>query len=187
MADYIRPADTAKLVRAALKESFPGVKFSVRTDTYSGGASIHVGWTDGPNTKQVESITDVFSGSYFDGMIDYKGSRYALFDGRRVNFGANFIFCRREHSDESVFRVMRRLKTDATVESFRNGSLYSVPFAHVNAQGANDLQGVINTILSKRTDRLRVEHSKTLDRVRYAGDDGYSASQMAQGANIRAV
>jgi hypothetical protein len=37
---YLSCAETAKLVRAALKESFPGVKFSVKSSTYAGGASI---------------------------------------------------------------------------------------------------------------------------------------------------
>jgi hypothetical protein len=38
---YVRPrrlsvAETAKLVRAELKTTFPGVKFSVRSSSYSG-------------------------------------------------------------------------------------------------------------------------------------------------------
>lgn len=36
---YQSCAETAKLLRQALKESFPGVKFSVRSSTYAGGAS----------------------------------------------------------------------------------------------------------------------------------------------------
>ena len=61
---YISCADTAKLVRQALKESFPGIKFGVRSSTYSGGASIYIRWTDGPNAAMVESIAGKFSGSY---------------------------------------------------------------------------------------------------------------------------
>ena len=34
-SDFISAADTAKLVRKALKVSFPGVKFSVISNTYS--------------------------------------------------------------------------------------------------------------------------------------------------------
>lgn len=36
---YLSCAETAKLLRQALKESFPGVKFSVRSSVYSGGAN----------------------------------------------------------------------------------------------------------------------------------------------------
>lgn len=75
---YLTAADTAKLVRKALKEAFPDMKFSVRSHTYSGGASLTVAWTDGPNIKQVEAVTCRFQGSYFDGQIDYKGSIYHL-------------------------------------------------------------------------------------------------------------
>ena len=41
---FITPADTAKLIRKALKASHPATKFSVRTSVYSGGASIRIAW-----------------------------------------------------------------------------------------------------------------------------------------------
>lgn len=69
---YLTCAETAKLVRKALKGSFPGVKFSVRSSTYSGGASITVSWTDGPTTTDVDKVVKIFSGADFDGMIDLK-------------------------------------------------------------------------------------------------------------------
>lgn len=69
---YLRVAETAKLVRAALKPAFPGIKFSVTSSSYSGGASIRVGWTDGPTTRAVDRIVGPFAGAGFDGMIDLK-------------------------------------------------------------------------------------------------------------------
>jgi hypothetical protein len=68
--EYLSCAETAKLVRAALKKNFPGVKFSVRSDVYSGGASIDVGWVLGPTTKEVNHIAGQYSSASFDGMID---------------------------------------------------------------------------------------------------------------------
>jgi Large polyvalent protein associated domain 29 len=70
--DYLTCAETAKLVRLALRRSFPGVKFSVRSSVYSGGASIDVTWTDGPSKREVESVVGVFAGAGFDGSIDLK-------------------------------------------------------------------------------------------------------------------
>ena len=70
MTRYLSCAETAKLVRAALKAEFPGQKFSVRSSTYAGGASIDVSWTDGPTTKEVEGITNAYEGKSFDGSID---------------------------------------------------------------------------------------------------------------------
>jgi hypothetical protein len=43
-AEYITAAETARLVRAKLARTFPSVRFSVRTKTYSGGASINVSY-----------------------------------------------------------------------------------------------------------------------------------------------
>jgi hypothetical protein len=39
----------ASNIRAELKKAFPGVKFSVRSETFSGGDSIDVKWMDGPH------------------------------------------------------------------------------------------------------------------------------------------
>ena len=85
--EYISCADTAKLIRQAIKEAFPGVKFSVRSHVYSGGASITVEWLDGPNEQQVETVTNRFEASYFDGSIDFKGSIFHTLDGKPVGSG----------------------------------------------------------------------------------------------------
>jgi hypothetical protein len=69
---YLSAAETAKLVRAALKRNFPSVTFSVRSKTYSGGASIDVSWTDGPTSRLVDSVVGPYRGGDFDGMIDMK-------------------------------------------------------------------------------------------------------------------
>ncbi|RJQ43365.1 MAG: hypothetical protein C4534_08185 [Gaiellales bacterium] len=69
-------AETAKLLRERLKREFPGVKFSVRSETYSGGASIRVNWTDGPTLKEFDSVAGIFAGRDFDGSIDMATSNY---------------------------------------------------------------------------------------------------------------
>lgn len=127
--EWLTCAETAKIVRQRLREHFPGIKFSVRSDTYSGGASIRVSWTDGPASSDVERVVKVLEGSGFDGMIDLKYSmdHYLLPNGtiifggttgtegsmgshpaireplppgaRRVRLGADFIFCSRSISD----------------------------------------------------------------------------------------
>lgn len=69
---YLSVVETAKLVRKALKREFPTTKFSVRSDSYAGGAAIRVSWTDGPTTKKVEAVVGCFAGADFDGSIDLK-------------------------------------------------------------------------------------------------------------------
>lgn len=111
---YISVTETAKLVREALKKAFPRVKFSVRSKSYSGGASIDVYWTDGPRTCEVKRITQRFNGADFDGMQDLKTNRQTLVsqpDGtvKQVQYGADWVFCHREYSPA------RRAKLEAEI------------------------------------------------------------------------
>ena len=66
------PAKTvAKIVRVLLKDSFPGVKFSVRAQTFAGGDAVHVSFKEGEVDKQeVREAIDWFSCIGFDGMTD---------------------------------------------------------------------------------------------------------------------
>lgn len=68
----LTPAGTAVYVRARLKADFPGIKFSVRSERYSGGASIRIRWTDGPSVQAVEKSCSHFERSWFDGMTDMR-------------------------------------------------------------------------------------------------------------------
>lgn len=102
---HLTCAETAKLIRTALKQAFPEIKFSVRSSTYSGGASISVGWVDGPKADQVEAIAKTFQGAAFDGMQDLKTYNTATIDGQVVHFGADFVFCNRTISPAAMDRM----------------------------------------------------------------------------------
>ena len=181
-SEYLSCADTAKLLRAALRESFPAVKFSVRSSVYSGGASIDISWTDGPTSKQVEAISCRFEGAYFDGMIDYKGSRYHTLDGSPVHFGANFIFERREYSDALLARAIADVSqgfggnTPITVDGYKRGDAHSW-----RNDGGCDLGRALRLWFSGEAQidsvtpdaGMIAQPSATLARVRFAGDDGY--------------
>ena len=90
----------------SLKEAFPGVKFSVRSRTYSCGAPMSVSWIDGPNAAQVESITKGLKASYFDGSVDYQGSSHRMMDGEQARFGADHVTTTRIYSDAAVERAL---------------------------------------------------------------------------------
>lgn len=68
---FVGAVEVAKLIRPQLKEHFPDTKFSVRTQKYSGGASINVGWLDGPSEESVRAVVGPYQGARFDGMVDY--------------------------------------------------------------------------------------------------------------------
>ena len=126
---YISCAETARLIRADLKKSFPGIKFWVRSSVYSMGASIRVKWVEGPASDEVRKVADSYAGADFDGMVDLKTHRdhWMLPDGTvtlavaqgsgasiqeqrfpkphpdavKVSFGADYIFCDRMKKDEA--------------------------------------------------------------------------------------
>lgn len=83
---WIGTADVAKHIRGILKKNFPGQKFSVRSESYSGGSSINVYYTDGPSKDSVEALIGHLHGCDFDGMIDlqYYRTHALLTDGSIV-------------------------------------------------------------------------------------------------------
>lgn len=60
----------AKNIRTELKRAFPGTKFSVTSDGFSGGDSVDVRWSMGPTAKEVEAITGKYQEGSFNGMED---------------------------------------------------------------------------------------------------------------------
>jgi hypothetical protein len=102
---YLSCAETAKLVRKALKADFPGVKFRVRSSTYAVGASIDVGWTDGPTERQVRGTLALYAGGSFDGSIDLMSYHDSILIDENgavecVSFGADFVHGQRTISAE---------------------------------------------------------------------------------------
>jgi hypothetical protein len=175
VAKYLSAVESAKLLRQALKESFPGVKFSVRSDNNS----IDVRWVDGPNTKQVDAVADQFEGGYFDGMIDYAGCKYHKLDGEQVRFGSKYVFCQRECSAAYKERAARVIKAkygyEIDLAKFDKGELYNVFPSGGEWSNNNSAQCMMNAELSKISDRVMVAESAMLKRVEFAGDDGYGA------------
>ncbi len=93
---YLTCAETAKRLRLALTTTFPGVRFSVRSHRYAGGASIDVRWVDGPASAEVQRVGNRFEGATFDAMTDCKDYKTALSEGgQRVQYGADFVCCQR--------------------------------------------------------------------------------------------
>ena len=112
---WIDTKDQAKMIRQSLKEAFPGVKFSVRMERYSGGSSIDVRWTDGPNKAQVEAVIARFRSGGFDAMQDLSYSIGRYLEGEPVRFGASFLFTHRKYSREFVERYGPRAARKAGI------------------------------------------------------------------------
>ena len=182
---YISCVDTAKLIRAALKESFAGVKFSVTSSQYAGGASITIKYVDGPTSKQVEAVVKIFEGSYFDGMQDYKGQNYAAIDGQEIRFGADFVFVNRYTSDAAMAQAIDALyekfagnfRNDplpkATVEDYNKGRLYGREIPGMGNGLANEFVRQLGIVIQDANAGFQVLPSATLARISSLGDDGY--------------
>lgn len=117
----------AKNIRIELKAAFPGVKFSVKTERYTGGTSLNVSWTDGPTTKMVEAIIDKYQWGKFNGMEDiYEYGNRVFTD---IFGGAKFVFAQRGRSDalvaEALEAVGKRFGVEPMpVEEYRNGGAW---------------------------------------------------------------
>lgn len=170
MRDYLSCSETAKLIRQALKESFPGIKFSVKSSVYSGGASITIKYFNGPTSDQVKTVTKMFEGAYFDGMTDYKGSCYGSLDGKEVRFGADYVFVNREFTKAFL---------EGAVESVCKYYGYKVPqviegvgYAYVDNSLSWDEQRRLMDKIGAIS-LCETKSSPTLARVGFLGDDGY--------------
>lgn len=84
-------------IRRHLKKVFPGVKFSVRSSSFSGGDSIDVSWTLGPTRDEVEAIIDLYQDSDFDGMQDISNLRDTVFP--EIFGGAKYVNGSRDCSE----------------------------------------------------------------------------------------
>jgi len=136
---YFTTAETAKLIREALKESFSGIKFSVKSKNYSGGSSITIDWTDGPTEKEVQSISNKFEAATFDGMTDYKGGKVHIYNGEQVHFGADFIFTIRHVSPELTMIALNLVAQEygtmnmPNIADIENGNAYNIsPVSNVD-------------------------------------------------------
>ncbi|WP_068505881.1 LPD29 domain-containing protein [Paenibacillus kribbensis] len=115
---YEKASDTAKKVRKILKKEFPGVKFSVRSDTYSMGSSVNVSWTDGPIKSVVEKAIDWMQSAKFDGMSDMKITVGYEWEGKLYH-GADHIDATRVLTPERRESILQHLQN--TFESDIDG------------------------------------------------------------------
>lgn len=101
-------------IRTELKRNFPGVKFSVRKESYD---CYRIGWCDGPTTEQVDDIVGKYKTSTFDAYTDYHGSEDNPFS---VQFGGvDYIFINKEVTDEGRKKV-REMFPDLNEQNFRS-------------------------------------------------------------------
>lgn len=156
--EYLGSKETAEILRARLKKEFPGHKFYVRKESYSGGATVHIRWVDGPALDQVERVTDTQSAT-FDGMTDCAGLRrhWLLPDGtfmmayqssagmtphieverphpdaRYVSFGSSYVQLERAYTKEAAQTVADEVRGEWGIElDIKERVIYLNPSTYV--------------------------------------------------------
>jgi hypothetical protein len=88
----------AKNLKIELEHTFPGIKFSVKSESYSGGDSIRLGWTDGPLQEEVKKVSGKYQEGHFNGMEDIYNYNDSPFPD--VFGGAKYVMESRHESAE---------------------------------------------------------------------------------------
>lgn len=107
-------AKAARLIRQELKEKYPSIKFSVKSDTYAGGDSVNVRYTDGPIEIEVERLLRKYEYGSFNSMLDLYE-----YDNHQDHPQVKYLFVNREISEQHIQDAFSILK--------ETNSLYEKP------------------------------------------------------------
>jgi len=153
----------AKNIRAELKRAFPGIKFSVTSDSYTGGNSIDVHWQAGPTKEAVEKITGKYQEGHFDGMEDiYRDSGNQWPD---IYGGAKYVMEQRSFPNELHDAIGRSL---CELQGIEFAGQYTLGLLGENDD--RDLQQHINQLLKLTTWPAGAEFDR-VDEKEFAGED----------------
>lgn len=139
----------ARNMRALLKAAFPAVKFSVKTQQYSGGNNISISWTDGPTDEAVGAIVNRFKHGSFNGMDDsYEFNRDPF---PELFGGCYYLHANRDESPELIERALaQHFPNEATRPSVQDWQ---------NCRGIFDWR---DNATAQHADAYRAEFRRTL-------------------------
>ncbi len=113
-------------IRKELKLKFPKIKFSVTSDSYSGGCSIDISWDDAVLTEEIEKIVNKYEQGSFDGMTDcynYRNSQFIDLFG-----GAKYVMTNRHISHESFNKTALKMGYKEAIFNPKTGSFDNVAY-----------------------------------------------------------
>ncbi|MDE2104552.1 MAG: hypothetical protein KGL39_45375 [Patescibacteria group bacterium] len=104
-------ARAAKNIKRLLTDTFPGTEFRCSSESFSGGDSVSIRYTDGPSPQQVGQVIAPFESGHFDGMDDsYNYDHHAGREGFRQWMGwAKYISSNRRFSPTIEQAIVRAL------------------------------------------------------------------------------
>jgi hypothetical protein len=120
---------TAQAVRKELKATYPGIKFSVTSETYSGGDSVRVEYTDFIPSNEVNKLLVKYQAGSFDGMQD-------IYEYTNVNPDipqTKYLFVTRNMSVEVRDQILAEIRSNnATCENVEYNS-YNDMWGNISA------------------------------------------------------
>lgn len=90
-------------IRRELKVAFPGVKFSVRSRSFSGGDSVDIDWNGGPTDAEVQEIARKYQCGDFDAMEDLYRYRHSVWTA--VFGSAKYVMTQRSWTPAEAGKV----------------------------------------------------------------------------------
>ena len=97
-----------KNIRIELKELAPETKFSIKSNSFSGGDDINVSWVDGPTVEQVNNVIMKYQEGNFNGMEDiYEYNKDRSFTD--AYGGVKYIFSRRKYTAKFIRLSAKKL------------------------------------------------------------------------------
>ena len=98
-------------IKIEFQKAYPGIKWSVRSESYANGCSIDIRWTDGPTAEQVEKISGKYQEGHFDGMIDcYEYNKDDIWTD--LYGGAKYVQASRSYSAEAWKWAAKKIQSE---------------------------------------------------------------------------
>ena len=88
----------AKNIKTELKRIYPNTKFTVKSDSYSGGNSVHIDWTNGATSEMVNKIVDKYQEGDFNGMEDIYEYNSSAFNN--IFGGVKYVIAQRHITND---------------------------------------------------------------------------------------
>lgn len=116
---YMTRAQTSRLIKRILKESYPGVAFSLTTSHWT----LNIHCTDGPGQDEVEELLGFFKSGYFEGNVGmYFREVCDVAYGGQILVQLPFVFVNDTWTDAVKAQIGARLEPE-TLAAWRRKAL----------------------------------------------------------------
>lgn len=134
-------AMAAAAIKAELQAKYPGIKFSVKSDTYSMGSSVRASWVDGPSYDEVDSLISKYQYGHFDGMQDL----YEISNSRDDIPQAKHVFAERSMSEETRAILEPQAAEIWADRDYRNRDILYIIFRKTSLPAGAKVTGLVRT------------------------------------------